>query len=106
MKIKDCLACQMDQQHVAEFITELAVEAERDSYFHAWRSMSENADGDPDATYPTAFLEHMRTHLGTTSFGEQADDEVKLLVNRIQVVYQVCNARAFGKGCSIVKEVF
>ncbi len=99
MKIKDCLACQIDKQHVAEFITELAVEAERDSYSHAWRMYNELAE-DPDAQYPTAFLRHMDIH------SEEGDDEVKLLVDSIRVVYAIANAEAFGKGCQIVKEVF
>lgn len=97
MKIKDCLACQMDQQRVAEFVTELAVNSYDDSYNHAWRNKWETAEGDPQARQPTVFLEHMyQTHA----------DEVLDLTNAASLLYSQHMDNVTKQMNQIVLEVF
>jgi hypothetical protein len=97
MKIKDCLACQMDQQRIAEFITELAINSSGDSYNHAWRSKWEEAEDDPEARQPTFFLTHMY---------EGHADEVLDLTNAAGLIYYNKMEEAENQMKQITLEVF
>lgn len=60
MKIKDCLACRMKEEEVKEFVETILVDLQStESMRESFGIQYENAEEDPECSFPKDFLDHM-----------------------------------------------